>query len=65
MKSELLDETLELLNRATENRPTIEKNTGLKADWLKSLQRGDYKDPGVVKIQTLNKYLKKKGKVFK
>jgi len=64
MESKLLEETLDLLSRASEQRPTIAENTGLKADWLKALSRGDFKDPGVVKIETLNRYLKKKGKTI-
>ncbi len=52
--------TLELLN----DRPaslTIDKiaeDLGFSAAWLRMVARGKIEDPGVLKIQSLNRYLK-------
>lgn len=54
-------ETLELLGKAAEariSRRTIARRTGLGFDWLQKLAAGAIDDPGVKKIETLNRGLK-------
>ena len=59
----LLNDTLNLLSQATEPRTTIAINTGLGVEWLAKVAQGKIKNPGVNDIETLNKYLKKDGKI--
>lgn len=59
----LLEETIELLNKASESRPIIATNTGLGFEWISKLANGKIPDPGVCRIERLNEYLKQKGKV--
>lgn len=58
----LLNNTLLLLSKATESRPTIAINTGLGFEWISKIAQGKIKNPGVNDIETLNEYLKKDGK---
>lgn len=60
--SELLEETFELLR----NRPRhvtyakIEKDTGISHHWINAMSRQTpaIEDPGVKRVETLNRYLK-------
>lgn len=56
----LLEETLMLLKRDRGDRPKTAKDTGLQLAWLQALADGKIADPGVKKIETLNKYLRAK-----
>ena len=56
----LLEETLMLVKRDRGDRPTTAKDTGLQLPWLQALADGKINDPGVVKIEKLNKYLREK-----
>ena len=58
----LLEDTIELLNRASESRPVIAKNTDLGFEWISKLANDKIPDPGVRRVEKLNAYLKQKGK---
>lgn len=54
----LLDETINLLNQDDRSKEEIAKGAGLGKEWLSKLSRGLITDPGVNKIERLNKFLK-------
>lgn len=51
-------ETLKLLRKNKVHMPEIARLTGLNKRWLHRLCAGDYEDPGVNKIEKLNRFLK-------
>ena len=55
----LLQETIELLRADQRDLGTIADGADVGREWLSKLKRDLIADPGVVKIQRLNKYLKK------
>jgi hypothetical protein len=55
----LLQETTELLQSDQRTLRLIAEETGLGFEWLSKLKQEKIGDPGVVKIQTLNAYLKR------
>lgn len=61
--SKLLKETLKLLNASKLPSSVIASNAGVNLPWLESVKYGRVKDPGVIKIEKLNSYLKKASKV--
>jgi len=54
----LLQETIKLLNDDSRDLNTIARESVLGREWLSKLKRGLIPDPGVVKIERLNSYLK-------
>lgn len=59
----LLQQTIDLLNRDKGFWPQTATDTGLGREWLSKLSQGAIGDPGVVKIEKLNTYLRKKYEV--
>lgn len=55
----LLQETISLLKTDQRTLNTIADESGLGREWLSKLKQEKIDDPGVVKIQRLNSYLKK------
>lgn len=55
--SKLLQTTLDLLKRSGLSVERVSKDTGLGKRWLYRLIDGDFKDPGVSKIEKLHCYL--------
>lgn len=53
----LRDCVLKLLKQTDKTLREIQKDTGLKEDWLTKLNQGLIDDPSVNKIQTLYNYL--------
>lgn len=61
MESELLNETLQLLADTDLPVAKIADDLGVSRRWLYELKSGDFVDPGVRKIETLNRYLREQG----
>lgn len=57
-KETLLQETIRIVNESGLSLQVICKDTGLKVRWLHKLLCNDFSDPGVNKIELLNKYIK-------
>lgn len=53
----MLDRTLCLLAQTSIPPRTISRETGLGYDWLIRLRRGEIRDPGIRKIESLHDYL--------
>ena len=49
----LYDETIKLLNQTDLTHEQIAAHLNVSSRWVSRLKRGDYKDPGVNKIQNL------------
>jgi len=56
MKS-LLERTTTLLRSSDKTVTVICRDTGISRRWINYLKAGEYKDPGVNKIETLYNYL--------
>lgn len=57
MKTNLLNETIDLLNASELSYQEISKGAGVKESWLRKLADGVWKDPGVNKIERLRDFL--------
>ena len=57
LESELLNETLELLENSDETFTQIAEETGLHRKWISELYNGRFSDPGIKKTETLRNYL--------
>ena len=60
MAKTLLQETIEMLNETGLSSPAIAAETGLQVPWLNKLRAGDFKDPGVNKIELLNRWCRQR-----
>ena len=56
----LYEETLKLIKDSDMSAPDLARATGLGTRWMYNLYQGKYEDPGVSKIETIHKYLKRK-----
>ncbi len=57
LRSQLLDDTRELLDRRNRTLQEISSKTGINFHWLNKFQQGKFEDPGVKKIETLHHFL--------
>lgn len=55
--SDILADTVKLLQRTKLTRREIAEQTGLGKDWLDALALGSIHDPGVRKIEKLHRFL--------
>ena len=60
MTETILNETLRLIRESDIPLTIICRDVEVKPRWLHRLLAGDYADPGVNKIERLNRYLKSK-----
>ena len=58
MPESLLNETLDLLEKTDIPIAQVCRDTGTGPRWIYRLMAGDFADPGVNKIERLNRYLK-------
>lgn len=54
----LFEETLKMLRADKRSAEALSRETGLGREWLTKLRSGHIKEPGVIKIQKLNDFLK-------
>ena len=57
METTLFETTIKLLRENRGRFRTISDETGLDYNWLHKLSQGEINDPGVKKIERLNRYL--------
>jgi len=54
----MYEETMQLIQQSGKTPAVLAAETGLGVRWMYRLIAGDYADPGVNKIETINKHLK-------
>ena len=57
--SDLYDETMALLQQATETRREIAAGADVGLDWLTKFAQGRIQDPGIRRVEKLRAYLSK------